>query len=220
MARSFILAVTCIGIAGCGTTNNYLTEKSTTIEYYRIFDIKTSADRQSLAQAASKGLGRNVNNAQEVMPIPSSFEIPTVPGRFQLVDPLAGSRLAALAGGAGVLAPRIATCDGAVWTATADRVIERSNSMRLSACLFQYKGGYHLDLYAAFRKEEGGLLQFSRTMANAMVGTPEQWAEKTMLDVARSIKASSGGEVTLLEAQPAIAGTPWLDSLDTFRAAK
>lgn len=51
-------------------------------------------------------------------------------------------------------------------------------------------------------------------MANAMVGTPEEWTEKTFLDVIRSIQATTPSKIELLEAQPEIAGTPWLDSLD------
>ena len=60
-------------------------------------------------------------------------------------------------------------------------------------------------------------MQISRDMANAMVGTPEEWTEKTFLDIIRSIRATTGAEVALLEAQPEVAGTPWLDSLDSPR---
>ena len=86
-----------------------------------------------------------------------------------------------------------------------------SNHLKLTACLFQYKEGYHLDLYAVFTKKEGGLLQISRDMANAMVGTPEEWTEKTFLDIVRSIRTSTGADITLLEAQPELSGAPWLD---------
>lgn len=148
------------------------------------------------------------------MPIPSSNALPETPGRFQLVNPFEGTRLAALAGGAGSLGFRMATCDGAVWTAKARREISGSNNLNLTACLFQYTRGYHLNLYAVFTKQEGGVFQVSRDMANAMVGTPEEWTEKTFLDVIRSIQATTPSKIELLEAQPEIAGTPWLDSLD------
>jgi len=204
-------------LTACGTTNNYLTAKTKTVEYYRIYDLKTSATRTATAKAASDGLGRNVNNAQEATPIPSSGEVPPTAGRFKLVNPFEGSKLAALAGGGGSLGIRIATCDGAVWTAKATRTISGSMNLTLTACLFQYKDGYHLNQYAVFTKQEGGVLQISRDMASAMVGTPEEWTEKTLLDVVRNIRAVTGAEVKLLEAQPDIGGTPWLDSADAPR---
>jgi outer membrane lipoprotein SlyB len=218
MKHLIITVSMAFGIAGCGTANNYLAEKQKTIEYYRIFDIKTPANRQVVAQAASDGIGRNVNNAQEATPIPSSADLPEKAGRFKLVNPFEGSALgnfAALAGGAGRIGPRVATCDGAVWTAKAQREISGSNNLNLSACLFQYKDGYHLDLYAVFTKQEGGLFQISRDMANALVGTPEEWTEKTFLDIVRSIHTKVGADIVLLEAQPPLSGTPWLDSMGT-----
>lgn len=201
-------------LSACGGMNNYMANKTTTVEYYRIYDIKTTASRQVVAKAASNGLGRNVNNAQEALPIPSSAEIPDQPGRFSLVNPFAGTAFAAFAGGAGSIGIRIAKCDGAVWTARAVREVSGSNQLNLYSCLYQYKGGYHLDQYAVFTKEEGGLMQLSRDMASAMVGTPEQWTEKTLLDTVRNIHAETGATVALLEAQPDISGMPWLDGFD------
>lgn len=207
-------AAIAILLAGCGTTNNYLAEKKKTVEYYRIFDIKTAAVKGNVIKAASDGLGRNVNNAQEATPIPRTADVPDVPGRFAIVNPLEGSKLAALVGGAGTLGLQMATCDGAVWTAKAERKVVGSNKLDLTACLFQYKDGYHLDLYAVFVKEEGGLFQISRDLASSMVGTPEEWTEKTFLDVIRNINAKTDSNITLLEAQPEVSGTPWLDSVD------
>ncbi len=207
-----LTSISLFALSGCGTTNNYLAQKNQTVEYYRIFDVKTTASRQIVARAASNGLGRNVNNAQEATPIPATGGVPEAPGRFKLVNPLAGSPLAALAGAGGSLGLRMATCEGASWTAKAQRTITGSNSLNLTACLFRYKDGYHLDLYAVFTKQTGGIFQISRDMANAVVGTPEEWTEKTMLDIVRSIRSETGAEVALLEAQPEISGTPWLDS--------
>lgn len=210
--RLFVFSA-ALALTACGSTNNYLARKTSTTEYYRIYDLKTTASRSAIARAASDGLGRNVNNAQEAVPIPRSAEPPEKPGRFQIVEPFKGSNLAALVGGSGTLGLQVVNCDGAAWTAKAQRTVSGSDSLNVTACLFQYKGGYHLDLYAVFSKQEGGLLQISRDMASAMVGTPEQWTEKTLLDVVRSVRAATGAKVTLLEAQPDISGTPWLDAL-------
>ena len=216
MKRLLLIAVLATAISGCGTANNYLAAKTKTVEYYRIFDIKTNSSRQAVAKAASDGIGRNVNNAQEATPIPSSGQLPEQAGRFKRVNPFEGTAMAALASRAGGgLGFRMAICDGAVWTAKAQRQIAGSSDLNLTACLFQYREGYHLDLYAVFTKEEGGLMQISRDMANAVVGTPEQWTEKTFLDIVRSIRASTGAEIVLLEAQPELSGTPWLDSAES-----
>lgn len=213
-------ALTCLAVAasGCGTTNSYLSAKTKTVEYYRIFDLKTDAHRLAVAQAASTGLGRNVNDAQEATPIPSSSDLPEKPGRFKLVNPFEGSALAALAAGnGGSLGFRMVTCDGAVWTARAKRSIAGQSNLQLTVCLWQYKSGYHMDMYAVFTKQEGGLYQVSRDMAAALVGTPEAWTEKTLLDVVRQVKLSTNAEVQLLEAAPEIAGTPWLDTMDYMK---
>lgn len=201
-------------LGGCGALNNQLADKTKQVEYYRIFDIKTDDSRRVISEAASNGLGRNVNNARETTPIPNG-PVPDQPGRFQLSNPLAGTQLGAfmhVAGGG--LAGRIATCENAVWTADAVRRVDGSDNLKLTLCLFQYKGGYHLNMYAVFQKKTGGLLQVSRNLAHAVVGTPEEWTERTMLDVVRSINLNTKSEVVLLEAEPEIVGTPWTTGFD------
>lgn len=216
MKYSIAMATMVLGLTACGTTNSYFSTKTSNVEYYRIFDIKTDASRPQVIKAASSGLGRNVSSASEATPIPSSAELPAVPGRFKLSRPFEGSNLALLVGGAGKISLQIASCEGSIWNAKAQRNVNNSNTVELTACLFQYRGGYHLDLYAVLTKQEGGILQISRDLAFSVVGTPEQWTEKTMLDIARSIHFATAAEVTLLEAQPELSGTPWLDPLDTF----
>lgn len=206
-----VIAVAAATLSGCGSVNNALVEKTQTVEYYRIFDIATKAQRADVITAASNGLGQNTNSAQETTPIPNFAEAPEKPGRFQLVNPFAGSKLAAFAAANGA-SLKMASCDGAVWTAQALREVEGSNSLKLTACLWEYQGGYHLDTYATFKKETGGLMQLSRSMADAMVGTPEEWTEKTFLDIVRQIRSETGAEISYLEGYPKMQGTPWLDT--------
>ena len=47
-----------------------------------------------------------------------------------------------------------------------------------------------------------------------MVGSPEERAEKTFLDIIRQIRKDHGAEFTLLEGYPKMQGTPWLDTAD------
>ena len=42
------------------------------------------------------------------------------------------------------------------------------------------------------------------------LGDPLQWIEKAMLDTVRTVRKDLNAEVTLVEANPAIKGTPWL----------
>lgn len=209
--RILILLVVLLSLSACGTINNALVEKRKTVEYYRIFDIKTQANRQTVIEAASNGLGRNVNDATEAKPI-FIDEIPDKPGKFRLVNPFKNSALGALASTGGSLGFQVATCDGSVWNAQAVRKISGSNQLVLTACLFPYKEGYNLDLYATFSKLEGGLRQITRSMANAIVGTPEEWTEKTFLDIVRTINERTHAEIRYLEGYPQLSGTPWLDT--------
>lgn len=220
MIKAIVAVAISLGLTGCGTTNNFLAQKTKTVEYYRIFDIKTSANKSVVSKAASDGLGRNISSAKEATPIPASGEIPAKPGRFKLVNPLEGSRIAALASSGNSLDFRVATCDGANWIANAERRVTGSNNLRITACLFPYVGGYHLDLYAIFSKQEGGLAEVSRKMASAMVGTPEEWTEKTFLDTVRSIRNKTGAEIAYIEGEPELSGTPWLDSGDAVTERK
>ena len=200
----------------CTTINNAITEKSKHIEYYRIFDIKTSADRFSIAKAASAGLSNNTSDINENMPIPENAEPPEKPGRFKLINPFKGSQIGAFVAAGGASGFKVATCDGSAWSANSDRTIPNSSNSRFTACLFEYKDGYHLDMFASFQKKEGGVMQLSRSLAAAMVGTPEEWVEKTFLDVAREVHKSTDSEITFIEGFPPVQGTPWLDSGETF----
>lgn len=211
MKNVIVLYVLTISLLGCGAMNNTFVEKTKVVEYYRIFDLKTQVDRYSIAEAASDGLGRNVNDAQEALPIPTSLELPEKPGRFVLVNPLEGSKFAALAAQGGQLGFKVATCDEASWRAIANRTISGQSQLKMTVCLFPYREGYHLNLYATFTKKEGGIMELSRQAANAMVGTPEEWTEKTFLDIVRQIKAETGAEIVFLEGYPKPQGTPWLD---------
>lgn len=223
IASVSVLGLMLSGCAGVGNLNNALVEKQKNVEYYRIFDIKTKADRDTVADAASTGLGKNVNNAREARPIPESATLPDQPGRFKLSNPFEGSQmgqLGALMNAGGGLGAKVATCSGSSWNAQAVRDIAGSSNLRVTACLFPYKEGYHLDVYGTFAKQEGGLMQAVRSGVGAMVGTPEEWTEKTFMDIAREIRKQTNAEVTLVEGYPKVQGTPWLDSGETIQAAK
>jgi hypothetical protein len=190
-------------LAGCSTTDgsNPLASRSTTVEYYRVFDIKTEAAALAVAKAATEGINRNVKDA--VVATPSGVEATDLPGHFKIADPTS-----APPGSPVVKGP---SCDGASWTAKATPRVRGTEDMNLVACLFPYKNGYHLDMYAVFTKPEGGIMQWPRRLSGVFLGTPEKFTESTMMDLVRAIRESTGANVSLVEAKPNLAGTPWLE---------
>lgn len=59
-------------------------------------------------------------------------------------------------------------------------------------------------MYAQLQKTSGGLYEISRQAAYAVVGDPEHWTEKTLLDPIREVSNIPGTKVKLLEAYPKI----------------
>lgn len=107
-----VLPSVLIGLNACstlGAVNNALSEKTKTVEYYRIFDIQTDANRNTVADAASKGLGKNTGSAQESRPIPSSSMPPVQPSRFKITNPFADTKLGAFTGGTGSVGFKLVT---------------------------------------------------------------------------------------------------------------
>jgi hypothetical protein len=216
MMACAVLAPALAALAGCSADgNNQFASRDTTVEYYRVFDIKTEAAAPAVAKAASDGINRNVKDA--VVSTPASVDVTALPGHFKMADPTAAASTppGAPAPAAGDRGP---TCEGASWTAKAAPHVRGGDNMNVVACLFPYKSGYHLDMYAVFTKPEGGWLAWPRRLSGKIVGTPEKFTENTMMDVVRAIHTSTGAQVTLVEAKPTLAGTPWLDD-STLSAA-
>jgi hypothetical protein len=211
MACAVAAGVTAL-LSGCSTEsgNNPLASRSTTVEYYRVFDIKTDVPAQTVTKAATDGINRNVKDA--VVSTPSGVEATELPGHFKIADPTSAPPGSAVAKGP--------SCDGAAWTAKATPRVRGTEDMNLVACLFPYKNGYHLDMYAVFTKPEGGIMQWPRRLTGVFLGTPEKFTETTMMDVVRAIRETTGANVSLVEAKPNLAGTPWLEpSKNTAQAS-
>lgn len=204
-------------LAGCGTTNSYLADRRSTTEMYHIFDIKTASSTAVMAKAAADGLSRNTNSIDSNTPLQLGATVPETPGRFAIVDmstKLASTgmgnllQFASMQNGGMGMGMKSAVCDNAVWTARAVRTVRHSNNLTLYACLYKYTQGYHLDTYAVFQKTEGGLAQVSRDIAFKIVGTPEEWVNKTIWDMVRSIEQASQAKVTRIEGQPELGNEP------------
>jgi hypothetical protein len=63
-------------------------------------------------------------------------------------------------------------------------------------------------------------MQWPRRLTGVFLGTPEKFTETTMMDVVRAIRETTGANVSLVEAKPNLAGTPWLEpSKNTAQAS-
>nr|WP_314545003.1 hypothetical protein [uncultured Massilia sp.] len=212
MAGTFLALSTTL-LTGCQSTgDNMFAAHDKTVEYYRVFDIKTNASQATVAQAASAGIQRNVKDA--VVATPSGAQVGDVPGRFRMAEPAAPGSAAAGSTAAGSTAPGSSptapTCEGASWTAKAAPTVRGGQNLNLVACLFPYRNGYHLDMYAVFTRPEGGLLALPRRGVGALFGTPEKFTENAMMDLVRSIREGTGANVSLVEARPELAEAPWM----------
>jgi hypothetical protein len=214
---ALVILPVIVALTGCASGNSYLANRNSTIEMYHIFDIKTTAGTSVLTKAAANGLAQNTNDLNQVSPLQMGKTVPVEPGRFVIED--IGAKLAGANPGLGAMMQmaamqnggvsiKAAKCDDAVWTSRAQRSIAGSSHLTLYSCLYKYQAGYRLNTYAVFKKTEGGLYQVSRTIANSLVGTPEQWVNKTILDTVRSIENATGSKAVRLEGQPELIELP------------
>jgi hypothetical protein len=108
---------------------------------------------------------------------------------------------------------KVAKCDGAAWTSKAVRNVSGSSNLTLYSCLYRYRAGYNLDMYAVFSKSSGGLTGVLQSGTDAIVGTPEAWVNKTIVDTVRAIEQAAGTQGVHLEGQPALGPLPAVDKL-------
>lgn len=182
---------------------------------YAIIDLRTDASKTTLINAAEQILAGYSTDLNTNRPI--AVQTPEQPGRFQLMNPLADSRLGALAalGGVSTQSFMVATCDGAVWVAHLQRSISGSQQLRATLCLFPYKNedrqGYHLNLYASDTAQQGGSLteRFGRAVSNRIVGTPQEFTERMLKETVVAMEMSSGASAVLIEGEPEIPGLAW-----------
>lgn len=221
MNKQKIMAVALVtaALSGCNTVNQSLANRQEVVEIYHIFDFKTQADVATVSRAAANGLAQNTNSVQSSTPLQIGNSVPAEPGKFTLVD-----LASAMGGGMGAMmqiaaaqnggsAMKVAKCDGAVWTSKAVRNISGSSNLTLYSCLYRYRAGYNLDMYAVFSKTSGGLNGIFQSGADALVGTPEAWVNKTIVDTVRAIESAAGAPGVHVEGQPELGPLPAVDKL-------
>ena len=203
-----------VALAGCRTVNNALSEKTTETEYFRVYNIPTSAGPTLIAKAAANGIGKDVEGMQEAYPINTSGVVPAKPGYMHLVDPFAGSPMGAFAASAGSVGMKLANCPGAAWTARANKVVDGDDRQSFDLCLFPYQGGYQLDIYGDLVTESGGVnlsLLIARSVVNRALGSPKAFMDKAFADTLDSIHAAlPSADITFVRGEPAPGPLPWI----------
>ncbi|MDN2702037.1 hypothetical protein O0881_08530 [Janthinobacterium sp. SUN100] len=217
--KIMVIALVTAALSGCNSVNQSLANRQEVVEIYHIFDFKTQADVATVSRAAANGLAQNTNSVQSSTPLQIGNTVPAEPGKFTLVD-IAGAMgggmgammqlAAAQNGGVGI---KVAKCDGAVWTSKAVRNISGSSNLTLYSCLYRYRAGYNLDMYAVFSKSSGGLNGVFQSGADALIGTPEAWVNKTIVDTVRAIESAAGTRAVHVEGQPELGPLPAIDKL-------
>lgn len=217
MKKTLATCLAAATLTGCGSLNSMLAERHETMEMYHVLDVKTQASPDTMIRATADGLAQNTGSIFQNRPLQVGAKIPATPGRFELVDvgqALGGTGLGAILAATRQGAPmRAAKCDGAIWTARAVREVTGSDALTLHTCIYRYRDGYQLNVYGVFQKASGGITHVARSAAQAVVGTPEEWTNKTLVDTIRSIEARTGARVHYVEGQPEIGDLPRLDKL-------
>lgn len=203
-----------MALAGCGSLNNALSQKTTDTEYFRVYSIRTSTPVDVIARAAANGIGKDIDGIQEAYPINTSGIVPAKPGYMKLVDPFSNSPMAAFATSAGSVGFKVATCAGASWTAKANKVVAGDDRESFDMCLFPYSGGYQLDIYGDLVTESGGVnlsLLLARSMVSHALGSPKEFMDKAFADTLNSIHAAvPAAHIRFVRGEPTPGALPWI----------
>lgn len=195
------LATVALLAAGCAST----TPTRELSASYAIYDIQAGPEigPTRIVEALKTALQRNTSQVQITQGIPPS-PLPAKAPRFQLISPLKGSGLGALAAAAGQ-SIQVPVCEGAIVTANArDSSMARyGEGTTFFACVMPYQGGYALNVYVTFVKTSGAInpAVLGATIARAVVGDSSQFIPRTMTSIVSGMEAA-GAAVKLVEAYP------------------
>lgn len=202
ICRILSVMVLAAMMTSCASVMTPTVQRETT---YSIYQVSPSAEvsASQLAEAIQGSLQRNTSNVQVTRGIPAS-PVPATASRFQVGNALQGTNLAALAAMSGQSLQSI-TCDGALLYARAgdERVAEYGEGTTFTLCLWQYQGGYHVDVVREFVKSSGSFnaATLGATLARSVVGDSSQFTPKLMNDLVASME-KAGASVTLVESYP------------------
>ncbi|KGK16445.1 hypothetical protein EA25_15660 [Vibrio navarrensis] len=155
---------------------------------YVIYDVKVdkSVSPSEMAKAIKTALQASTSSVRIVEDLPP-YPLPEESPRFQLTNPFGkSSGLAALAGNM-----TIPTCEGAlVYAQAADTSMsQHGENTQFYTCLWQYKEGYHVDIYTQFQIESGGLANLGQDLVRGVMGDSSQFIPRTIGNIKSNLEA-------------------------------
>ncbi|MBG0761740.1 hypothetical protein [Vibrio cidicii] len=194
IAAAVLASMTLVGCKSTSMAQTKETKKS-----YVIYDIQVndSVSPTDMSKAIKEALQANTASVTVVEDLPP-YPLPEKAPRFQLVNPFGKSAMSALAGNM-----KIPTCDGALVYAQAadDSMSSYGENTQFYTCLWQYEGGYHVDIYTQFQIESGGLSNLGVDMVRGMMGDSSQFIPRTINSIKQNLEALSA-KTTLVTAYP------------------
>lgn len=191
--------LTTVGLVGCQSTS--LTETKETKRSYAVYDLKVpeGVSSSDMAKAIKTALQANTSSVKITEDLPP-YPLPKESPRFELVNPFGNnSALAALAGGA----VKLPACNGAlVYAQAADSSMNaHGENTQFYTCLWQYDGGYHVDIYTQFDISTGGLANLGKDLVRGVMGDSSQFIPRTILSIKNNLKELNA-DSTLVTAYP------------------
>ncbi|MBE4583292.1 hypothetical protein BOO34_18665 [Vibrio navarrensis] len=85
----------------------------------------------------------------------------------------------------------IPTCEGAlVYAQAADTSMsQHGENTQFYTCLWQYKEGYHVDIYTQFQIESGGLANLGQDLVRGVMGDSSQFIPRTIGNIKSNLEA-------------------------------
>lgn len=182
-----VALVATLSLVGCKSTS--LAKTKETKRSYAVYDLKVSKGVSSsdMSKAIKTALQANTSSVRITEDLPP-YPIPKESPRFQLVNPFGNnSALAALAGGEA----KRPTCDGALIyaQATDSSMSSQGENTQFYTCLWQYEGGYHVDIYTQFDIVSGGLENLGKDLIRGVMGDSSQFIPRTIASLRDNLEA-------------------------------
>ncbi|QJR82151.1 hypothetical protein CA267_016030 [Alteromonas pelagimontana] len=174
---------------GCAST----TPTKSTEQAYLIINIPgDSSIRQQVVDTVITTVKENMNSLTYNQGIPPAL-LPATAPRFTLVNPFGQSGFAAMAQAQGMNL-KVPQCQDPLLTIKSDSSTSGwSESTTFFTCVVQYADGYHVDIYATFEQESGGLSvnALSQSLARSVVGDTSQLIPRTMKRIQIALQNAS-----------------------------
>jgi hypothetical protein len=186
-----------IALTGCAAMKpTYHTEST-----FVIYDVKPATiDRNQLLKAVLDAVQKSASKLRVNRDIPPA-ELPATPGRFELQDPFANSKMGALLASQAQNI-RVPVCKNALMTVSTDNtsMAQYGEQTTLFLCVLPYKEGYQIDIYSTFIRENGGMTPqgISSAIGRSLIGDSSQFIPRTM-NAVRTAAESVGAKVTVVD---------------------